>query len=68
MLVYLLSMAAGVALLRGIWRWIAGLSSLLCALVLAMLGSDALYAVGLLAALAVADLLRRRRSAPPAHG
>ena len=64
-LVYLLSMAAGVALLRGIWRWIAGLSSLLCSLVLAMLGSDALYAVGLLAALAVAAVLRRRRRARP---
>lgn len=59
-LVYLLSMAAGVVLLQGAWRWIAGLSTLLCALVLAMLGSDALYALGLLAVLALADAWRRR--------
>ncbi|SEI60806.1 amino acid efflux transporter [Pseudomonas linyingensis] len=61
-LVYLLSMAAGVALLRGVWRWVAVLSSLLCATVLAMLGADALYALGLLALLALLDVGRRRRS------
>ena len=32
--VYLLSMAAGVVLLRGVWRWVAGLSCALCGLVL----------------------------------
>lgn len=52
-LVYLLSMAAGVVLLRGAWRWIAVVSSLLCAAVLVMLGQDALYALGLLAVLAL---------------
>lgn len=58
-LVYLLSMAAGVVLLRGVWRAVALLSCLLCALVLVMLGSDALYALGLLAVLALASLWRR---------
>ncbi|HYQ38611.1 MAG TPA: L-methionine/branched-chain amino acid transporter, partial [Pseudomonas sp.] len=58
-LIYLLSMAAGALLLRGAWRWVAGLSTLLCALVLAMLGNDALYALGLLAALALVDVWRR---------
>lgn len=58
-LVYLLSMAAGVVLLRGAWRWIAVVSSLLCAAVLVMLGRDALYALGLLAVLALASLWRR---------
>ena len=53
-LVYLLSMAAGAVLLHGIWRAIAALSCLLCAAVLAMLGGDALYALGLLAMLALA--------------
>ncbi len=37
-LVYLLSMAAGVVLLRGVWRIVAALAGLLCAAVLAMLG------------------------------
>ena len=50
-LIYLLSMAAGWVLLRGVWRWLALLSTLLCALVLVALGSDALYALGLLAGL-----------------
>lgn len=59
-LVYLLSMAAGVVLLRGVWRWIAVLSSLLCAAVLAVLGTDALYALGLLAGLALLDAGRRQ--------
>lgn len=62
-LVYLLSMAAGVVLLRGIWRWIAVLSSLLCATVLAMLGTDAFYAIGLLALMALLDTCRGRRHA-----
>ncbi|WP_277373986.1 L-methionine/branched-chain amino acid transporter [Pseudomonas sp. AA-38] len=62
-LIYLLSMAAGWVLLRGIWRLLAGLSALLCAAVLAMLGSDALYAVGLLGALLLIDHLRARHKA-----
>lgn len=57
-LIYLLSMAAGVVLLRGIWRLLAGLSAVLCAGVLLMLGGDALYAVGLLGALLLLDHLR----------
>lgn len=52
-LVYLLSMAAGVVLLRGIWRGIAAISTLLCALVLLALGQEALYALGLLALFAL---------------
>jgi amino acid efflux transporter len=61
-LIYLLSMAAGVMLLRGIWRWLAAFSALLCSLVLLMLGMDAWYALGLLAALSVLDLWRGQRS------
>lgn len=53
--IYLLSMAAGWVLLRGIWRWLAGFSSLLCAFVLLMLGIDAWYALGLLALMALLD-------------
>ncbi|SFP28115.1 amino acid efflux transporter [Geopseudomonas sagittaria] len=62
-LVYLLSMAAGAVLLRGRWRIVAAVASLLCALVLVMLGRDALYALGLLALLALLDVGRRRRTA-----
>ncbi|VXC77424.1 transporter [Pseudomonas sp. 8Z] len=62
-LIYLLSMAAGWVLLRGVWRLLAGLSALLCAAVLAMLGSDALYAVALLGALLLIDHLRARHRA-----
>lgn len=62
-LIYLLSMAAGWVLLRGVWRLLAGLSTLLCAAVLAMLGSDALYAVTLLGALLLIDHLRARHKA-----
>ncbi|HEY6610487.1 MAG TPA: L-methionine/branched-chain amino acid transporter [Pseudomonas sp.] len=58
-LVYLLSMAAGVVLLRGVWRIVAAAASLLCAAVLAMLGVDAFYALGLLAVLALLDAGRR---------
>ncbi|WP_437883644.1 L-methionine/branched-chain amino acid transporter [Pseudomonas sp. LRF_L74] len=58
--VYLLSMAAGWVLLRGLWRLVAGASTLLCLAVLAMLGFEALYALGLFAALALTDLLRSR--------
>src|SRR5690606_23138620 len=60
-IVYLLSMAAGVWLLRGVWRLVAALATLLCLLVLAALGVDALYALGLLAALMLARHWRERR-------
>ena len=56
--VYLLSMAAGALLLRGIWRWLAAFSTLLCALVLTMLGVDAWYALGLLAVMGLLDYAR----------
>jgi len=60
--IYLLSMAAGWVLLRGIWRWVAGASTLLCGAVLVMLGVDAWYALGLLALLAVLDAARTLRA------
>ncbi|MDM8347499.1 L-methionine/branched-chain amino acid transporter [Pseudomonas sp. sp1636] len=56
--IYLLSMAAGAVLLRGLWRWLASFSALLCALVLIMLGVDAWYALGLLGGLALLDCAR----------
>ena len=62
-LIYLFSMAAGWVLLRGIWRLLAGLSTLLCAAVLVMLGSDALYAVVLLGVLLLCSHLRARHKA-----
>lgn len=61
-LVYLLSMAAGVVLLRGVWRWVAGFSSLLCLLVLVALGMDALYALGLLGGFALLLYWHERRA------
>ncbi|MNG38116.1 putative transporter [compost metagenome] len=61
MVIYLLSMAAGAVLLHGVWRWLAGFSTLLCALVLAMLGGDAWYALGLFALLALLDYGRSLR-------
>lgn len=64
-LVYLLSMAAGWVLLRGVWRWLAGVSTLLCALVLLALGSEALYALGLLGGLALFGYWREKRAALP---
>ncbi len=48
-LVYLLSMAAGWVLLRGLWRLLAGIGVLLCVLTCVTLGSQAFYALGLLA-------------------
>ena len=63
-LVYLLSMAAGWVLLRGAWRWLAGLSTLLCALVLLALGLEALYALGLLAVFALLGYGVERRQRP----
>ncbi len=44
-LVYLLCMAAGWRLLPGMGRWLAGLSVILCLLVLIALASEALYAL-----------------------
>lgn len=67
--VYLLSMAAGWVLLRRVWRWLAGFSALLCSLVLAMLGGEALYALGLLALFAALDYwLGRRAAVLASHG
>ncbi len=66
-LIYLFSMAAGWVLLKGVWRWVAAFSALLCALVMVALGNDAWYAVGLLLALAAMDLVRSRRIGPIAH-
>ncbi|MEE1949963.1 L-methionine/branched-chain amino acid transporter [Pseudomonas alcaligenes] len=62
--VYLLSMAAGVVLLRGVWCWVAGLSCALCALVLLALGVDALYAMSLLGGFALLDRWRERQRTP----
>lgn len=62
--VYLLSMAAGVVLLRGVWRWVAGLSCALCGLVLLALGVDALYALVLLGGFALLDHWRERQRTP----
>ncbi|SIQ74749.1 L-methionine/branched-chain amino acid transporter [Aquipseudomonas alcaligenes] len=62
--VYLLSMAAGVVLLRGVWRWVAGLSCALCGLVLLALGVDALYALALLGGFALLDRWRERQRTP----
>lgn len=56
--VYLLSMAAGAVLLRGAWRLLAAFSTLLCAAVLAMLGIEAMYALGLVGLLLLLDRLR----------
>lgn len=61
-LIYLLSMAAGCVLLRGIWRWLAAFSALLCGLVLLMLGMDAGYALGLLVVLGLLDRWREQRN------
>ncbi|SHM61611.1 L-methionine/branched-chain amino acid transporter [Phytopseudomonas punonensis] len=70
--IYLLSMAAGWLLLQGLWRWLAGLSTLLCLGLLLTLGLDALYAIGLLAGLLLIDRLQLSRRAglsalPPAQ-
>ena len=55
-LIYLLSMAAGWILLKGVWRWLAGFSTLLCACVLVFLGQDAIYALALLGVLMLIDI------------
>lgn len=64
-LIYLFSMAAGCRLLHGKSRLLAWLSTLLCGLVLLMLGTDALYALILLLCLLIIDLLLHRDSSPP---
>ncbi|MFC3914760.1 L-methionine/branched-chain amino acid transporter [Pseudaeromonas sharmana] len=46
-LIYLFCMVAGWRLLSGVWRWLALLSALLCALVLCTLGQSLLYALTL---------------------
>ncbi len=61
--IYLLSMAAGWVLLKGVWRWLAGISALLCLGILLMLGIDALYAIGLLGVLMLLDRRRQARRA-----
>lgn len=57
-LIYLLSMAAGWVLLKGAWRWLALLSTVLCMLTLATLGWQMLYALVLLLAFACLGRLR----------
>ena len=63
-LIYLLSMAAGVRLLSGSWRWIAALSALLCAAVLVLLASHALYALAVTAVLYLVLPTRERVQRP----
>lgn len=65
-LIYLLSMAAGVCLLRGPWRLLAAVACLLCAAVLLMLGQDAAYVLGLLLGLLALDAWQQGRRALPA--
>lgn len=61
-LVYLLSMAAGCVLLRGVARVIAIVATLLCGLVLIMLGVQMLYALGILLFFLLLFWLKRRLS------
>ncbi|WP_286785173.1 MULTISPECIES: L-methionine/branched-chain amino acid transporter [Pseudomonas] len=67
-LIYLLSMAAGWVLLEGLWRWLAGLSVALCALVLVALGVQALYALALLGVLVALHGRRPPRRAAATQG
>ncbi|HAU4914036.1 TPA: amino acid permease, partial [Aeromonas hydrophila] len=60
-LVYLLCMAAGWRLLSGVGKGLAGVSVLLCALVLVALASQVLYAVVLSLGYGCFSLWRRRR-------
>lgn len=66
--IYLFSMAAGWVLLEGFWRWLAGISALLCIGILLMLGLDALYAIGLLGILMLLDRRRQARRTAIALG
>jgi len=59
--VYLLSMLAGVVLLRGIWRALALLATLLCTLVVWALGTEMLYALAALALALAAGFIRHIR-------
>ncbi|WJV38517.1 L-methionine/branched-chain amino acid transporter [Raoultella terrigena] len=59
-MIYLLCMLAGCRLLQGRYRVLAAIGSLLCLLLLAMVGWKSLYALVVLAALCL--LLPRRRS------
>lgn len=63
-LVYLLSMAAGWKLLHGPWRWLAGISTLLCLLTLSVLGQDMGYGLGMLALFLVLSRLLARQQRP----
>ncbi|MBR9882496.1 MAG: L-methionine/branched-chain amino acid transporter [Oceanospirillales bacterium] len=58
-LVYLFSMAAGWMLLRGVWRYLAGLSTLLCAVTMLTLGMQMLYAIAVLLGFLLLGHLRR---------
>ncbi|WP_026957523.1 L-methionine/branched-chain amino acid transporter [Aliagarivorans taiwanensis] len=59
--VYLISMAAGVVLLNGLWRVVAAISTALCALVLLALGMDASYALSLSVLVLLAQKVRARQ-------
>ena len=50
-----------------LWRWLAGLSTLLCLGLLLTLGLDALYAIGLLALLFGLDRWRQTRRSISLH-
>jgi len=62
-LVYLLSMAAGCILLTGWAKWVALLATLLCALVLLLLGGQMLYALSILMTFLLIDQFHLRRQA-----
>ncbi|MRI35102.1 L-methionine/branched-chain amino acid transporter [Endozoicomonas sp. OPT23] len=63
--VYLLSMLAGVLILKGWQKWLAILSSLLCAAVLIALGADSLYVVALTLLFFIVGLVMRANRKPP---
>jgi amino acid efflux transporter len=60
--IYLLSMAAGWVLLKGVWRWLAAFSAVLCTLVLLMLGMNVSYALGFFAVLALLERFNKQRT------
>lgn len=63
-LVYLLSMAAGTVLLRGLWRAVAVLAVVLCGLTALLLGFQMLYAVAVLLVFLVLSLVGQWRLKP----
>ncbi len=63
-LVYLLSMAAGWVLLQGVWRWLAGISTLLCIITLGVLGMQMFYALGILALFLLISQIKSRSNKP----